>query len=142
MPFINKDILLAEFLQAVRRRILQSQNEDARIFFDSFLGNHLLEEIKADLPDDWSGSFNAGDFDELYPLVAEILFDAATRNDGEGHANIYEDASAVSLAFCEEMNEVFQCSGNETFIFIPIKSFSEIMIESGRALSADQDSQG
>lgn len=123
-------------MQAVRRRILKSENEDAMIFFDSFLGDHFIEEIKPNFRDGWDGLVNAGDYDQLYPLVAEILFDAATRNHSEGHVNIYKDASAVSLAFCEELNEVFQCSGNETFIFIPIRSFSEMMIKSGHATSS------
>lgn len=139
MPFTNKIIPLAEFLQAVHRRILQSQNEDARIFFDSFLRDNLLKEIKPNLPEDWDGLVNAGDFDELYLLVAEMLSDAATRNYSEGHPNIYKDASAVSLAFCEELNEIFQCSGDEIFVSIPIKSFSEVIVGLAYDLSADQD---
>ena len=132
MPFINKDISLVEFIQNVRIRILRSKSKEAEIFFNSFLGDSLVEEIKPNLPADWNGLINAGEFDILDPLVVvEILFDAATRNSSEGHGDIYRDASAVSFAFCEELNEVFQCSGDEIFNFIPIKSFSEIMAELG-----------
>jgi len=63
-------------------------------------------------------------------MAVDILHDAASRNFSE-HSNTYADAHVVSAAFCEELNEFFQCSGEEGFDLIPIKSFVDMAAEAG-----------
>jgi len=75
----------------------------------------------------------AGDFDALYPIATEILRAAATREASEAHPDIYNEASIVSKAFCDELNELFQCSGEEVFDFIPIKPYTQMLVDAGLA---------
>jgi hypothetical protein len=131
MSFTNRDVLLTDFLAKVRQRISDSNNPDALAFFDNFLQGELSERLKKMVCDDWDGIVNAGDFDQIYPLVASILHETASRLASEIDPNTYGVASAVSFAFQEELNDFFQCSGEEAFEFIPIKSWSEIMAEEG-----------
>ncbi len=132
MPFVNKEIDFGEFMKQLRQRLEKEGNSAALSFFEFFLEKQLPEELKRGAVADWDGrTVNAGDFDALYPMAAEILHDAATRNASEAHPDIYKEASAVSLAFCDEFNELFQCSGDDKFDFIPIKSYTEMMAEAG-----------
>lgn len=134
MSFTNKEVRFEDFMQRLHQRIQRGGNSAALIFFECFLKNQLLEELKRGAAADWDGqTVNAGDFDGLYPVAADILHGAATRDASEAHPDIYKEASAVSQAFCDELNELFQCSGDEVFDFIPIKSYTEMMVESGLA---------
>lgn len=132
MPFTNKEIHISDFLKQLQERIKSQGNSNALIFFEIFLQKGLVEEIKKhpDVAPNWDGRVNAGDFDVIYPLAVEILHDAASRNFSE-HSNTYADAHAVSIAFCDELNEMFQCSGEEKYDLIPIKSFIDMAAEAG-----------
>ena len=132
MSFVNKEIRFDKFMEQLRQRIERGGNIAALIFFGSFLQRALPEELRRAAVADWDGhTVSAGDFDVLYPLAVRILHDAATRNASEVHPDTYKEANAVSSAFCEELNELFQCSGEEVFGFIPIKSYSQMMAEAG-----------
>ena len=132
MPFVNKEIHIDDFLEQLSKRIELQGNSNTRIFFEIFLQKGLVEAIKKHpgLAPNWDGRVNAGDLDVIYPLAVEILHDAASRNFSE-HSNTYADAHAVSTAFCDELNEMFQCSGEEKFDLIPIKSFVDKAVEAG-----------
>ena len=132
MPFVNKEIDFDDFMKQLRQRLKKTADADALQFFDLFLEKSLSEELKHQAVADWNGrTVNAGDFDEIYPMAVEILHNAATRNASEAHPGIYEEASAVSLAFYRELNEFFQCSESDEFEFIPVKSYSQMMAEAG-----------
>ncbi|MCX6722180.1 MAG: hypothetical protein NTY04_03245 [Candidatus Staskawiczbacteria bacterium] len=132
MPFVNKEVDFNEFMSQLHQRIQKAGNREALVFFECFLKDQLPAELTRRASADWDGSIlTAGDFDVLYPIAVEILHDAATRNASEAHLNIYEEANAVSLAFCEYLNELFQCSGEGAFDFIPVKSYSQMMAEAG-----------
>lgn len=131
MPFINKEIEFSEFMERLHRRIQKGGNAAALSFFKCFLRDELPREVMRQAVSGWNGRVVAGDFDVIYPEAAKIFLDAATRNASECHPDIYEEASAVSLAFCGELNELFQCSGDGVFDFIPIKPYSEMAVEAG-----------
>lgn len=133
MPFTNKEIQLSEFIEQLHQRIKEGGNDDVRIFFECFLQERLIKEVKSSpgLNPDWGGQVNAGDFDVIYPMAANILHDAASSNFSEAHRDIYEHANAVSVAFCDELNEMLQCSGEEIFNLIPIISYVDMMVEAG-----------
>ncbi len=130
MPFVNTEVKLTYFLQALRRRIESIDDPAALIFFDNFLQEELIKEVKARVTD-WEGFVNAGDFDAIYPIAVEILRSAAGRNFNEAHPDIYDEAHSVSVAFCEELNDMFQCSGDDIFDLVPIKSFVDTAVEAG-----------
>jgi len=130
MPFIDKEVEFDQFMKQLHQRIQRGGNAAALSFFECFLQEELLRELKRQAASDWDGrTVNAGDFDAIYPMAVEILHDAASRNYSECHPDIFEEASAVSSAFFDEINELFQCSGNEVFELIPIKSYTEMMAE-------------
>lgn len=133
MPFVNKEIRITDFLEWLRKKIESQDNPNIRIFFKSFLQKELVEAIKKHpgVTPDWDGRVNAGDFDVIYPLAADILYNAASANFSEVHPDTYTCAHAVSTVFCEELNEIFQCSGEEKFDLIPIKSFVDMTVEAG-----------
>lgn len=143
MPFVNKEIELDQFMEQLHQRIQKGGNTAALDFFEFFLKKQLSEELRRQAASDWDGkTVNAGDFDAVYPMAVQILHDAATRNASEALPDIYKEASAVSSAFCEELNEIFQCSGSEVFDLIPIKSYTEMMAEAGLVkLTSDPDGQ-
>jgi hypothetical protein len=116
----------------LKQRIEKTKNSEALLFFEFFLEGQLpLKVQQAVTVSHWDGQVNAGDFDEIYPMAVRILHDAATAEASEPHSNVYEVASAISAAFCEELDEVFQCSGDHVFDFIPIKSYSAMMAVAG-----------
>lgn len=129
--FVNKEIDFNDFMKQLCQRIQKGGNAGALIFFECFLQEELPRELKRQAVPGWDGRVNAGDFDNIYPMAANILHDAASRNYSECHLDIFKEASAVSSAFCEEVNEIFQCSGDDRFGFIPIKSYTEMMAEAG-----------
>lgn len=132
MPFVNKEIKFDEFMKQLHQRIQNGGNAAALSFFECFIQGELPRELKRRANPDWDGrTVNAGDFDVIYPMAAEILLDAASRNHSECHPDIHEEASAVSRAFCDYLNELFQCSDNDGFDFIPIRSYTEMMVEEG-----------
>jgi len=132
MPFVNREVDFSEFMEELHKKIQTGGNPAALAFFESFLQEQLPQELKRRAAPEWDGrTVVAGDFDVLYPMAADILLDAATMNASEAHPTIYEEASAVSLALCQYLNELFQCSGDEGFDFIPIKSYSSMMAEAG-----------
>lgn len=139
MPFVNKEMQLTDFLEQLHKRIEASDNSAALIFFEVFLQKRLVEAVKKHpgLASDWDGRVNAGDFDVIYPMAAEILHDAASREYSSTHPDIYKDAHAVSTAFCEELNKFFECSGDEGFDLIPIKSFVDMAVEAGTVVVED-----
>lgn len=142
MPFVNKEIDLGEFMKQLHQRIQKTGNTAVLIFFESFWAEQLPEKIKRAADPSWDGrTVNAGDFDEIYPIAARMLRDAASRNFSEAHPQIYEEAHEVSIAFCDELNELFQCSGKEKFDLIPIKSFAQSMAEAG-LVKIDQGPDG
>lgn len=128
----EKIINIKDFLDQLHKRLKEKGDLGTLIFFEVFLQNKLVEAIKrtgGTVPN-WDGSVNAGDFDTIYPYATQILFDAASRNFSE-HSNTYKDAHAISVAFCEQLNEIFECSGEEVFDLIPIKSFVDAAVEAG-----------
>lgn len=131
MPFVNRSILFSKFMRQLRQRIEKNDNPYAITFFEFFLERQLPEEVRRRVAHDWDGQVNAGDFDVIYPMAASILHDAATREASETHSETYIAATAVSLTICAELNELFQCSGEEAFDPLPIRSYSEIMAEAG-----------
>ncbi len=119
-------------MKQLHQRIQRGGKADALAFFECFLQRQLPEKLKQVATADWDGqTVNAGDFDVLYSMAAEILHDAATRMESEVHPTTYEEASAVSSAFCDELNETFQCSGDDAFDPIPIKSYVQMMADAG-----------
>ncbi|MEK7562438.1 MAG: hypothetical protein AAB509_02045 [Patescibacteria group bacterium] len=133
MSFVNKELEFNEFIRRLHQRIQRGGNVAALIFFECFLQEELPRELKrqAAVPD-WDGrTVNAGDFDAIYPMAANILHDAASRSHSECHPDIFTEASVVSSAFRDELNELFQCSGNDVFDLIPIKSYTEMAVEAG-----------
>jgi hypothetical protein len=130
MAFINKEIQLSDFMEQLHKRIQSSCNSDVLIFFRIFLQESLIRAVKehSGLAPDWDGRVNAGDFDVIYPMAVEIIHDAASRNFSE-HSNTYADAHTISIAFCNELNEFFQCTGEEKFDLIPIKSFVDMALK-------------
>lgn len=127
MPFVNKEIQLREFLMRVQERLVQKGGESV-VLFEHYVLNELRPE---GTPEGWDGIVNAGNFDEIYPRAVEILHETASRLLGESHPTVYQDADGVSTAFCEELNEFFECSGEHLFRCIPIRSHTEMMIEAG-----------
>src|SRR3989344_3057855 len=129
MSFTNKAIQMTDFLARLHERIKATGNIDARIFFEVFLQDVLVGKIKSNfkVPPDWDGLATAGYFDQFYPFAVELLFDAAARNLSE-HQNLYGAAHAVSVAFCGELNDLFQCSGVDGFDLIPIISAADGMV--------------
>lgn len=135
MPFNDKKVVTVDdFMKQVHARIEKGGNSDALLFYEIFLQKGFLEKIKAtaETVPGWDGSAIAGDFDFIYKIAASILHDAASREYSEVHPNIYKDAHAISVAFCEELNEFFECSGEDRlFDLIPIKSYVEMAVEAG-----------
>jgi hypothetical protein len=129
MPFVNKEIQFDEFMKRLHQRIQGGGNNHPCLsFFECFLLEELPREVRANVVvPNWDGRVNAGDFDAIYPMAANILHDAASRNYSEAHPDIFKEANAVSAAFCDELNELFCCSGDETFDFIPIKSYTDMI---------------
>jgi hypothetical protein len=130
MPFVNKEIHINDFLELLHKRIESQGDSNARIFFEIFLQGGLLKKIKNNYKVAPDGRVNAGDFDVIYPFAVDILRNAANGSFSE-HSNTYVDAHTISVAFCEELNEFFQCSGNEKFDLIPIESYVDMAIEAG-----------
>ena len=139
MPFVNKEILLSDFLKSLRKRIESSGNTGALIYFETYLEDGLIEAVK-ERSISWNGLCNAGDFDRIYPIAVKIIREAAGRNLSEAHPDTYQQAHAVSVAFCEELNETFQCSGDDKFDLIPIKSFVSMAVETGSVRVEDDGS--
>ncbi len=131
MPFVNKEIGLDEFMKQLHQRIQKGGNAAALSFFECFLQEELPRDLRRAAPDWDDRAVNAGDFDDIYPFAAVLLHNAASRNYSECHPDIFEEASAVSRAFCDELNELFQCSGDDGFDFIPLKSYTDMMAEAG-----------
>lgn len=135
--FVNKMIDFDEFLKQLRARLERSDNPGALIFFECFLERQLPKELKRRSATDWDGhTVNAGDFDVVYPMAANILHSAATGVASENITNVYHEASAVSKAMCDEINEIFECSGAEMFDFLQIKSYTDMMVEAGLVKTA------
>lgn len=139
MPFNEeKSILIQDFLSQLHEKI-KTDAPSSLIFFEAFLKDQLIEDFREefDLPANWGkfvnvGLVNAGDFDQIYPMAAAILYEAAGRNYSEVHPDIYKEAHGISTAFCELLNEVFECSGDDgVFDLIPIVSFAEAAIAAG-----------
>lgn len=130
MSFTNKEIRLTDFLENLHERVKFGGNTDAIILFEHDIQEGLVTHLQ-NLDPDWQGYVNAGDFDKLYPIAVDMLREVAGRMLSEAHPDIYVGAHEVSVAFCDELNELFECSGEEAFDLIPIKSFTEIMSERG-----------
>jgi len=130
MPFVNTEIQLTDFLEKLRQRIESNGDSAVLISFDHSLREGLVKEVK-ECATDWDGCVNAGDFDAIYPMAVKILRDTAGRNLSEAHPDTYDEAHSVSVAFCEELNDVFQCSGDEEFDLIPINSLVDTAVEAG-----------
>lgn len=139
MPLVNKEVLLTDFMEQLRKKIEVSGNSATLIFFEIFLQKRLVTAVKEHpgLAPNWNGRVNADDFDGIYPMAVEILHDAASREYSSAHPNIYKDAHAVSVAFCEELKEFFECSGEEGFDLIPIRSFVDMAVEAGTVVVED-----
>ncbi|MEW5908120.1 MAG: hypothetical protein AB1643_03030 [Patescibacteria group bacterium] len=128
----EKVINIKDFLEQLHDRLREKEDSSACIFFEVLLQNQLVAEIKKQegLVPNWDGSANAGDFDVIYPIAANILFSAASSGFTE-HINTYKPAHAVSVAFCELLNEIFECSGEHGFDLIPIRSFVDMAVDAG-----------
>jgi hypothetical protein len=133
MTFQNRDVSLQEFMSQLRSRV--QQNKGDLVLFDMALQHRdrfrkqVQEMLGAN--DDWDGIVNAGNFDEIYPLAAQMLRDLASNLYSEAHPTIYEDANKVSTMFSEQLNETFQATGKMTYDLIPIKSWADIMSDAG-----------
>lgn len=134
MPFVNKKVHIDDFLKQLHERLKTKDHEDALTFFEHYLQNDLRKEIEGVTIPNWDGYVNAGDFDKIYPLVANLLWEIAARNSSE-HLDEYSEANAVSIAFCEELNEFFECSGEEKYESLPIKSFADMVVKSSSAVN-------
>jgi len=143
MPFNGeRAVQLDVFMVGLQKKMREGENTNALTFFELFLKNALPNEVRRQAAKGWDGLVNAGDFDVIYPMAARTLLDAATTNASEVHPDTYKDASTVSQAFADELNDVFQCSGDDRFEFLPIKSYSQMMAEAGVVdLSRDSDGQ-
>ncbi|MFA6552453.1 MAG: hypothetical protein WCT19_03050 [Candidatus Paceibacterota bacterium] len=132
MPFNStKTIKLNDFLGRVHTRLQAHNNPHILTFFEIFLqdslANDLVKEAGAK-PGLAELELLPGDFDVIYDFAANKLRDAAGRNLSEVHLDVYQNAQAVSQAFCDELNEFFECSGEDgLYDLIPIKSFVEMM---------------
>lgn len=121
-----KSIKIGEFLDRLHERLKKGGDSDAFIFFEVFLQNRLIretEEIK-------EISFTAREYKDIYLFAVYMLRDAASSSFSK-HSDTYKAAHAVSVAFCQELNEVFKFSGSEVFDLIPIKSYMEMGVEAG-----------
>ena len=132
----NKAIQMTDFLARLHERIKATGNIDAQIFFKSFLQDDLVKKIKGHqgMALDWDGLMDVGNFDKIYGFARNLLFEAAARNFAECCPNIYADAKAVSVAFCEEFNELSQRSGEDGYEPICIVSITDSMVDAGLAL--------
>lgn len=137
MPFNREKIVnVSDFLNQLHEKLKAGGDPAPLGFFEIFLKDQLVGDLKemVGMPD-WDGRANAGGFDSIYPHAVEILHEAAGRNYSEVHPDIYKEAHAVSAAFCELLNEVFECSGDDgVFNLIPIRSFVEMAVEAGVAV--------
>lgn len=136
MPFNKeKTIKICDFLSRLRKRLEAGNNPSVLIFFESFLEKRLVTELieQTDVQSDLAElEVLAGDFDVFYPFAVQRLHDAASKNYSEAHLDIYEEAHVVSEAFCAELNEVFECSGEDgVFNLIPIQSFTTMAAKAG-----------
>lgn len=131
MTFQNREIPLREFLGQVRTRVEQAGGD--LILFDTTLQTGLQHEFQQRyrIPDAWNGIVNAGDFDQLYPLAAEMLRSSASSLYSKAHPDIYQHAHGISEAFCGELNGVFQATEDEAFELLPIKSWADMMSDTG-----------
>jgi Mn-dependent DtxR family transcriptional regulator len=129
----DKIIQLSDFLGAVHTRLEQGGSPSTLAVFDTSLQIGLPIELQRRrmVSATWDGRVNAGDFDTIYPLAAEILHDVASRMYSEAHPDSYRLAHQVSEALCGQLNDTFECSGEEEFELIPVKSFVEMMAEAG-----------
>lgn len=128
-----KTIKIKEFLEKVRKRLDAEGNTNALIFFDVFLRDDLVGNIQEGrgVSANWQElDLDAGDFDKIYPFAVNMLHEAASRNFSE-HSDTYKEAHTISTAFCQELNEFFEFSGDEAFDLIPIKSYVDSMVEAG-----------
>ncbi len=139
MSFVNQEIELADFLKSLREMIESSGNTGALIDFETYLEDGLFDAVK-ERSISWNGLCNAGDFDRIYPIAVKILQEAASRNLSEAHPDTYQQAHAVSIAFCGKLNETFQCSDDDKFDLIPIKSFMSMAVETGTVRVEDDGS--
>lgn len=130
MPFVNKEIQLREFLERVHQRIKAGGNGEALGLFKIYVMGGLIRRLQ-ELNPSWVGRVAAGNFDVLYPMAVEILHDAAATNYSECHPDIYKNADVVSEAFCAELNEFFECSGEHVFQRVAIVSYVEMMQAAG-----------
>jgi hypothetical protein len=138
MPFNNtKTIKLEEFLLRVQARLQAEGRSKELISFEGFLNGSLAEDLvraRVMSPIVRDGDLIAGDFDAVYPFVANQLWAAAGRNLSEVHPDTYQDAHVVSEAFCAELNEYFECSDEDgTFDLLSIKSPTEMVTAAATA---------
>ena len=132
VSFTDKAINFEEFMEQLHKRIIESGNVETKTFFECFLQQQLPVQFKLLADSGWDGMVNAGDFDLLYPMAIEILRDAATASASDANYSvIYDQASEVSRAFCDYLNDFFQCAGDYAFTFIPIVSYTQIAVEAG-----------
>lgn len=131
-------IKLGEFLDRLHERLKKSSDSDALIFFEVFLQNNLIKKISEQegaLPNWQELDLVAGDYDDIYPFAVNMLHNAASSssNSLSKHWDIFKVAHAVSIAFCQELNKVFEFTGDDERVFdlIPIKSYFEKAIETG-----------
>lgn len=120
---------IGEFLKGVQKRL--EEDGSAKIFFEVFLVESLMRVLNQGTSDA-SVDFETEILDQkmwqaLYSMVAEILWDAACRNHSEAHPDIYEEATQVSTAFCQEINDRFHFG----FKAIPIISPTTMMAQAG-----------
>lgn len=133
MPFNrDKKLKLVDLLARVRARIAAQNREGAMISFEIHVQKNLIRDLiqhEGFRPELDELELLAGDFDFIYPYVAARLHDAASRNLSEVHLDTYQDAHVVSVAFCAELNEHFECSKEDgLFDLIPIRSSARDII--------------
>ena len=134
MPFQqNKVLQLSDFLDEVHIRLEHGGNESALALFDTTLQMRLAIELRSQgmVSGNWDGRVTAEDFDTIYPIAAGMLRKTASGLYSEAHPDSYKLAHQVSEALCGQLNDTFECSGEEEFELIPVKSYVEMMAEAG-----------
>src|SRR6185369_11343794 len=128
MPFkTEKRLSLNDFVSGAKKRLEGNPAAIAclEIFLTGNLASDLAREAGFIPPDDQL--LAPGDFDVVFPFVATKLHQAASRNYSEVHSDAYDVADAVGEALRAQLNEFFECSGNDEFDPIRIKSYAELI---------------
>ncbi len=130
MPFnTEKRLTINDFLKAVQERL--QENPEALSFFEIFLMADFVQDLirEAELNSELIKlPLLPGDYDLIYLFAAGKLRGAASRNFSRVQLDAYDIANMVCSAIRDELNEYFECTGEDgEFDPIPILSFVEML---------------